>query len=286
MKLFVELNDIKDLKYYKGSNIIGVIVGLNNISLKNEKLSLDDFNYLINNKGDLKIIVDCERLFSDEDLDKNTQFINRILKDIDYLTFSDFGLYENIIDKTKLIYRAPTYLTNTADVKTYMKLFNLVVISSEISKNELLVIDNNIDSNHIIDIFGMNQIFYSRRPLITNYFKYRMMDNDPYKDSYLVREDTRSDKNHIKEDETGTHIYESFYYKLDEELIKLKADYGFIHVPFMKSSDIRKVIKAYNEFYNDFDVTKLNDKLKNIKTYKGAYDIESVLRKGDNNEEG
>lgn len=284
MKLFVELNDIKDLKYYKGSNIIGVIVGLNNISLKNEKLSLDDFNNLINNKGDLKIIVDCERLFSDEDLDKNIQFINSILKDIDYLTFSDFGLYENIIDKTKLIYRAPTYLTNTADVKTYMKLFNLVVISSEISKNELLVIDNNIDSNHIIDIFGMNQIFYSRRPLITNYFKYRMMDNDPYKDSYLVREDTRSDKNHIKEDETGTHIYESFYYKLDEELIKLKADYGFIHVPFMKSCDIRKVIKAYNEFYNDFDVTKLNDKLKNIKTYKGAYDIESVLRKGDNNE--
>ena len=293
MKLIVELSN-KNLvkKYLKFNKVRYLIVGFEDLSFNScSKFSFDDIIEIYNllKNTNIKLILNAERLFTDHELKELDELIDKeFFNHFEYITYSDFGLKIYLEKKQvniKYIFKAATYLTNSCDVNEYNLLNDYVVLSSEISSNELIELSKNINKPSIVDLFGKSACFYSRRPLLTNYFKYRMMDSNPKKDNYYVIEELRNDLLPIVEDQNGTIILEPKFHLLSDELIKLKnIDFGIISTRKLNQKLSYVVVEAFNEFINNPDVdlliSKLDDAL--VPYYKGAYNIKSILLKGGN----
>ena len=295
MKLIVELSNKNLLnKYLQFNNICYLIVGYEGLSFNScAKFSFDEIieiNKLLK-KTNVKLILNAERLFTDKQLNKLDDLIKKgFFACFEYITYSDFGIkiyLENKGLNIKYIFRASTYLTNSYDVNEYNLINDYVVLSSEISSDELIDLSKNIKKPAIIDLFGKSACFYSRRPLLTNFFKYRGMDNDPKKDNYFVVEELRNDYLSIIENEIGTVILEPKFHVLIEEINKIEnIEFGIISFYNLTQKNMIAVVNAYNNFLNDYNIDDFYGLLNktNIEYYKGAYNIKSVLLKGGCNE--
>lgn len=291
MKLIVELTNINQIKRFsKLKNVKYLLVGYKGLSFNYScSYEEDDISniFVAAKKQKLGLILNAERLFSDDDLLVVKQLIlNKFFDQFEYITYSDFGFKYLMSDagyQSKLIFRAPTYLTNSEDVNIYSDMNAYVVLSSEISSQELIDLSKQINKKTIVDLFGQNACFYSRRLLLTNYFLYRNIDKDPSKATYQVVEELREDFLPIIEDETGTRILEPFNHCLCEEIKELSnVEYGIIMLRNFKNCDAEIVVKAYNALVDDENVDSFYKLMAeyNIKVYKGAYNIKSVLLKG------
>lgn len=293
MKLIVELTSISLIKKYKKlSNISYFMVGYKNLSLNMQKeftkSELINIYELLKNSN-IKLILNAEKLFSDNELMIVKSLIKENFFDIfEYVTYSDFGIKNLLEDEgvnVKFIFKAATYLTNYQDINEYGNINDYVVASSEISSLELIELSKKINKNIIIDIFGMNACFYSRRKLLTNYFLYRNMNNNPNKNNYYIIEELRDELLPIIENECGTVILEPKYHLLLEEIKEINnKDYGIICLGKLNQNSSFVVVEAFNEFLSNNDVNLFYSKLKNhnIPYYKGAYNIKSILLKGGN----
>lgn len=291
MQLIVELNDLRALKdYQKLSNLAYILIGIKDLSLTPAAtFDFDEIDTIIEElnsfKKDVGIIVNAERLYTDQELLKAKNIIEKLkTKKIAYFTYSDFGFYQMMKDNFKydLIYRAPTYLTNYYDINLQAENNSYVVASSEITKEELAEIDKQVNNDYIIDLFGRHACFYSKRKLLSMYFKYRNDSHNPYNDDYYIIEELRKEKQPIKEDETGTHIFSTSNQYLLEEIKNLKkAKYGIIHTIFLNKKQTKAVIKSYDEYLKTFDTEAFYKKLEenNVAYYKGQYDKKSILLK-------
>ena len=276
MQLIVELNDLKALKdYQKLSNLAYILIGIKDLSLTPAAtFDFDEIDTIIEElnsfKKDVGIIVNAERLYTDQELLKAKNIIEK-LKTKKIANF-----------KYDLIYRAPIYLTNYYDINLQAENNSYVVASSEITKEELAEIDKQVNNDYIIDLFGRHACFYSKRKLLSMYFKYRNDSHNSYNDDYYIIEELRKEKQPIKEDETGTHIFSTSNQYLLEEIKNLKkAKYGIIHTIFLNKKQTKAVIKSYDEYLKTFDTEAFYKKLEenNVAYYKGQYDKKSILLK-------
>lgn len=294
MKLIVELTNKNLIKNYKNINHVNyLVIGCKNLSLNASvcfNLSEIDEIYNLVKDTNLRLILNCERLFSDNDLEYvKTLFDLGFFYKFEYIMYSDFGLknlLETLDKSLKFIFKASTYLTNKYDVNLYNKLNDFVVLSSEISSSELIELSKGVDKNVIVDVFGQSACFYSRRPLISNYFKYRGINKD-LSNNYHVIEELRSDLLPIIENETGTLILEPKHHVLIEEFKFLEnIAYGLISLHNLSMKKCLCVVKTYSDFIGDLNISKVYETFKdnNIEVYKGAYNIKSVLLKGGCNE--
>ena len=286
MKLIVELTNKNLIKNYKNINHVNyLVIGCKNLSLNASVcFTLSEIDEICNLVKDtnLKLILNCERLFSNSDLEYVKELFDLgFFYKFEYIMYSDFGLknFLETLDKNlKFIFKASTYLTNKYDVNLYNELNDYVVLSSEISSSELIELSKGVNKNVIVDIFGQSACFYSRRPLISNYFKYRNIDKE-LSDNYHVIEELRNDLLPIVENETGTLILEPKHHVLIEEFKFLEnIAYGLI---LMHNLSMRKclcVVKTFNDFIDDLNISKVYETFKenNIEGYKGAYNIKTV----------
>lgn len=295
MKLIVELankNLIK--KYLKFNSIKYLIIGYEGVSFNSDvKFSFDEVIEISNllKNTNLRLILNAERLFTDNELKELDLLIEKGLFDyFEYITYSDFGLkvyLENSGVGVKYIFKASTYLTNSCDVNEYNLINDYVVASSEISSDELIKLTKNVNKPVIVDLFGKSACFYSRRPLLTNYFKYREMDNNPRKDNYFVVEELRSDYLKVIENEIGTLILEPKFHVIAEELSKFEnVEFGIICFNKLNQKKMLAVVGAYDDLLIDYNIEKFYNVLSEsgVEYYKGAYNIKSVLLKGGCNE--
>lgn len=296
MKLIVDITSAKQIAYLKECENIEIItVGIKNFSLSAPTtFELNEAKELIRKIKKIKRLVclNLERIYCDQELEKLKSLIDEIgVDNFDYASYSDLGvqvLFKELGIENRLIYRAPTYMTNYPDINLYGNFNKYIVASNQISISELLEIDKNVKKQIIIDGFGEDQIFYSRRPLLSNFYKYRGVNPTEFDSSFYLVEETRSDILPIIQDETGTHVFEQKHYALVSELKNLvHTDYVWIHANFLTRQQQEVVNLAYNQFVDDFDEVSLNNKfaLAEIETYKGAYSINSVLTKKEANNE-
>lgn len=294
MKLIVELTNKNLIKNYKNIKYVNyLVIGCKNLSLNASvcfTLSEIDEIYNLVKDTKLKLILNCERLFSNSDLEYVKELFDLgFFYKFEYIMYSDFGLknFLETLDKNlKFIFKASTYLTNKFDVNLYNELNDYVVLSSEISSSELIELSKGVNKNVIVDIFGQSACFYSRRPLISNYFKYRNIDKE-LSNNYHVIEELRNDLLPIIENETGTLILEPKHHVLIEEFKFLEnIAYGLILVHNLSMKKCLCVVKTFNDFIDDLNISKVYETFKenNIEVYKGAYNIKSVLLKGGCNE--
>lgn len=296
MELIVELTNIKFVKkYLKLKNVSHLIVGYDKLSFNSfVKFNIDELKtiYELIKDSKVSLILNAERLFSDEDLNFVKELIKiHFFEMFDYVMYSDFGfknLLEEELVKIKYIFKASTYLTNYQDINEYSMLNDLVVASSEISSKELIELSKKVNKDIVIDLFGRSACFYSRRNLISNYFKYRGISNDINKNNYSVVEELRDDFLPIIENEIGTVILEPKFHLLAEELEEIEhATFGLIYLNNLNQKSSLVVVAAFNDLIETKDYKTFYNLLDDasIPYYKGAYNIKSVLLKGGSSNE-
>ena len=127
MKLIVELTNVNQIKRFsKFKNVKYLLINYKGLSLNySNSFEDDELNNIkeLAQKVKLGLVLNAERLFSDDDLHVVKELIlKKFFDQFDYITYSDFGFKQLLSEEgyqEKLIFRAPTYLTNHQDVNLY-----------------------------------------------------------------------------------------------------------------------------------------------------------------------
>lgn len=282
MKIICELLDVKLLK--PSPDLKGWLVGIDKLSLHASRtFSLDELKeiLLFARSNNQQVAINALKIFTTSELLEVVPLI-KVLSElkVDYLFYTDLGFYQIAKQfQIPLVYQASTYLTNSDDVNLSLKENATVVISPELSLDEIVLICQKATKNVIIDAFGTRSIFTSRRKLISTYFDYRkILDLNPQEKAFTIVEEKRVDYYPIEEDENGTHIFLPAFYYLMEELMELtNVELLLIRTKLLTLVQASAVLEAYLSYLAS-GVNKI--KQTNLSLTKANLDQTSVLLKG------
>lgn len=177
------------------------------------------------------------RILTDSDIDKLSEELHN--SHIKGILFEDLGLIEELkdmdIEKILILDHA---LNNSVSINYYLDYVDSVVVSSDITEEEIRVIAKNAKKKIVIYAFGLKSLMYSRRNLVHNYEEFYGYQKSDVIDSNIF------DK-HFKavESSYGTKIYAYPYYNA-LSLLDLENVLYFWYDPIFLSED--KIISLLN----------------------------------------
>lgn len=282
MKYIIEPKNITQFrKLLKNAKVTDIMVGLEELSSGLIfKMNLDTLNNYLGKLNSSIISLKITRIFHEEELKNLKEILSKLKwEKIKFIFYSDLGVYEIIKEwgnQDKLVYDANTYMTNADDVNAFSSLNKYVVVSNQIAYSEIEKLLSKVKQPVIIYGFGKSIIFYSKRPLLKNYFLYRNLHYKYDEKNYYLKEEYRNDFYHFYEDQYGSYLYEPKFCYLYDELNKLqKVDYAIISCVDMKTSLFEKVVNGYLNDDSSF-ISLCYDIL-----YKGIMKEKSVLLKDE-----
>lgn len=185
-------------------DIDGVIVGIKDLSINQPAyFTLDEIkkiNEIIKNNGK-EIFVSLNKNMFNKDLKELTNFLKEVDKlNIDGIFFYDLSILniaKNINLKTNLVWNQNYFVNNYETCNYYYdKDIKYGVISNEITKEEIEKLVKNTKMNMFINVFGYQMMSYSKRKLISNYFKFikninlkkyhKLIENDK---TFIIKEE-------------------------------------------------------------------------------------------------
>lgn len=221
-------NDIKNINKYCKENNLKLYIAIDNFISEDDKVEL--YNYM--------------------------DFIKSL--NVDGIYFHDLGVYDiaNSFGMTsKLIYDGKTIICNSLDVAFYMsKGVDSVVLSSELTLEEVTGILKNNPNNCDLMIFGHPRLSYSKRGFLANYFKEINCNYDYMnKESLYLIEEKRDYKLPIVEDQSGTKIYVDYILEMYKEMpdIRQYIKRGIIDTLFIEDDRVCTVARDYKRITNE-----------------------------------
>lgn len=139
-----------------------------------------------------------------DDLNNIKKELLKFNDNIKYFFIEDFSLV-NYLPKEKVVLYPNHIISNYYSVNYLKELgFNNITISNELTINELKEIDKNTNSNLFYMYLSKNNLMYSRRNLLTNYYENYNIDGN---NNLLVNESVSNHELLIKEESDGTLIF-------------------------------------------------------------------------------
>jgi putative protease len=166
-------------------------------------------------------------IMEDEKIDVR-DYINYLMSiDVDGIYFHDFGIYgmaRTMKFPKELIYDGKTVLCNSLDSAFLIsKGINGVVISRELTLDEVKEIARANKGRIDLQVFGHLRLSASKRRFLTNYFKEIRKDYHYFgKETLTLVEEQRDYRMPIIEDGNGTTIYSDYILEMFNELPSLK----------------------------------------------------------------
>lgn len=244
-KLLVKVDKRENIDEVLKLDIGGIILSYDDLAVaSNFYVNMDDIKE-IRKKTDKIIVVSLNKMMHNKDLAKLEEVLIELDRiKVDMVLFYDVAIIEI---KKKLGLDIPLIISQehlNTSINSNEFYFNQGVegslISSDITKEELLEIRKKTDKIIMFTGYGYLPIFYSRRYLITNYFAY--IKKEKQGDCYFIR--NNDDFYPITQDEYGTIIYTKEPVNLVNELDDLD-DIDYIVIDGFKASDLVDVIKNF-----------------------------------------
>ena len=256
-KILITINNKEDINKLKELGITKYVFPLKNycVGIPNTFLVSE-----IEVEGYLYI----NRILDNEGIDELKDILNNLPKNIIGIIFDDLGILELIKDKKieKILYLSH-FNSNILSVNLYLDLVDSVILSTDITKNEIEHIIKNVNKEISLFTFGYVGVMYSRRLLLDNYSKYYNIE----KINPLVINNTNH-KFMVYENKFGTYFYHNKIFN-GLELLNLNAKYYFINSVFLNIEDIENIV---------------NGNIDNLDTDKGFLYTETIYKlKGDEN---
>lgn len=247
MKIITTINS-SDYNAFLNSKADALMVGLEDYTTYLDKtFSLEEIREIVSDKGSKEIYVLVNRIIEQDEIETVRVVLKELLKlDIDGVVVMDMGILQLAKEDgylDRVVFSPSTYLTNK-DSASYLASLGVkrLVLSKEISLNNIFEIKNNVLCDVEITTYGYRNIFYSKRHIKTLYKE--MYDASDF--SYL-KEEKRVDLFPIEESNRGTFVFSSKKLSLWECLERLLAngiDYVNLESNFVGASII-DVIDIY-----------------------------------------
>lgn len=231
----ISINNIKDIEEIKKVQDATFLFALEEYSIGYPNtFTLEE----VNNVNEPKYLL-INRLLTNEDIDN----LKTILPQFngDGFVFEDVGLI-NILKETKkdLILFINHFNCSSMEINYWLDYVNSVVISNELTIEEIKEITSKTKGPVCVQIFGYNQVMYSRRFLLKNYFDHF---NLPYQNPSLIEDKQGTTKFLLTESKHGTVAYSSkiFDGRVLKELPNIA--YFLINSSFISQENILKFLK-------------------------------------------
>lgn len=247
-----------------------IINDLKKLGITNFVYPLDNFCVGIPNSFSFSEI-DCDgyiyinRILDNSGIDELKSIKEDILtnKHIKGVIFDDLGVLQVFKDThLETILYMTHFMCSSKEVNEYLEFVDSVILSTDITVNEIKYIIDNAKKSISLFTFGLVSTMYSRRLLLDNYSKFYNLDK--------VNPLTINNTNNsfiLYENNYGTVLYHD-HYLYDKNLLDLNVLYYFYHPIFLSNEEILNVLS------NNFD---------NIKTDTGFLYKETIfkLKSGD-----
>ena len=231
-KILITINSIDDIEKLKKLGITNYVfplkdfcVGIPNTFLISE-IPTDGYLYI-------------NRILDNEGIDKLKEILSNIDKKIKGIIFDDLGVLEIIKDLNieKILYLSH-FNTNSNSINIYLDYVDTVIVSTDITREEIEYIINNTSKEISLVVFGYISAMYSRRLLLDNYSKFYNIDKvNP------LEIDNTGNKFIVYENEYGTVFYPKEIFN-GLELLNLKAKYYFFNSVFLNINQIENVLNG------------------------------------------
>lgn len=248
----------EDIDILLDKDIRGLIIGVKDLSIYPFELSIEEIIDVANNT-DKEIIIAMNKMIHNKDLDLVRSILDKVKdSNIKKIMFYDLGIF-NIckdmnIDKELILSQEHLNASKNSNEFYYNKGIGNVMITSDITYKEVLEVNNDTKMSVYYTVYGYLPIFYSRRYLLTNYFKY--INKDKNDDTYYIFNDDR--RYMIKEYSYGTIIYSPLV-NLINEIDKIK-DIDNLVIDLSYTDDIGVIDKFVNNEKMDDTNTLFFDK--------------------------
>ena len=230
-KYLININQLNEIEEYKKIGITNFLFAIPDFSIGYKVIPIKD-------------IPDDGYIFINRLLDTNDVMkLKEIKKDLlrfKGIIFEDISVYQIFKDTSlELIWNQAHFATNTSSINFWLDHVSSAIISNEITKEEIEYIVEHISKPVIINIFGRNNIMYSRRTLLSNFNKYNNLEE--YNNMNLK---TNNSDFYAIEDEHGTLLFNNEYFNyinklnIDDDKIKY---YMILNLDFSVSK-IKEII--------------------------------------------
>ncbi len=238
-KILITLNKEEDIKALKE-------LGINNYIYPLEGFCVGYPNtFLISKIPDNSYIL-VNRILDNKGIDDLSKIINKNSNKFKGIIFDDLGVLQIIKDlKMEKILYLSHFNTNKKSIKIYLDYVDSVIVSTDITKEEVKDIVNYLPNKLTLFVLGYVGAMYSRRHLLDNYAKFHQI---PYQNELNI-----TNTNHdflVMENEYGTYFYHTPLFN-GLELLELPAKYYFINSAFLSVQDIKELLEGTSKLETD-----------------------------------
>lgn len=284
MELVVHLNSRKFINDFIEIGIKNFVVGTKYFSCR-QALSLDyqELKDLNEQLKDKKLWVLVNALIEEHNLDELVDHLAKLNEiKIAGILFQDFSVLQICKENNynfEMIYSPDTLNTNQATLN-YLKTLgiNSAFLAREIPLDEKMMIAKNTDLKTMVQVHGVEYMAYSKRKLLSNYFKETGIDHGVLIDDNLTIQANAVDyRCHIYEDKFGCHVLSEKQLCTLDILSNFSCfDYLYFESLFIDDLKVVEIVSLYQEAINS--ISK--------KTYgKVSKELISMLHQIENNVE-
>ena len=233
-KILVNISNLDDISKYEKLNIFNFLFPLKGYTIGYNDFS---FNEIKNIKGNIYVFMN--RILTDNDIDEFLEL--DIPKNIKGFIVEDIGLIDILKNKGYEVILFQNHLNNNYETVNYwLKYTDSLVISTDITGDEIKKIVDSSNKPLVLPTLMYPMIMYSRRTLVSNYYRHLGMDGDK---ELNVSEKISKLNFLIKENKYGTAIfnnqildYRDFSNELDDNKVKF----------YLFNLDTETALKALN----------------------------------------
>ena len=255
----INIEDLNDYKEYKKIGYNNFLFAVEYFSIGYKSFNIKDLIKLECNKYLL-----INRIMDTKDINEFKKIIP-YLKDFNGIIFEDIGVYNLLKDEgINLIWNQNHFTTNYLSINYWLDMVSSAVISNELTYKEVTDILSKSKKPLVLNVFGKNQIMYSRRTLLSNFNKYyNLKDNK----EVLLKEPITNNEFGAIESDKGTVIYNNEYFNiLSYEFDDNKILYYLVMPCGLVINEIDDILNNKNNeykndgFMNKKTIYKLGDK--------------------------
>lgn len=235
-KILLQINNLDDIEYYEKLGISNFLFPLKDYSIGYNDFSFDEISKYNN------AYVLMNRILTDEDIDKFLEL--KIPKNIKGFIVEDVGMYEVLKDKGYTLINYQNHLNNNYETVNYwLKYYDSLVISTDISEEEIFKIVESANKPLVLNTFGYPMIMYSRRTLVSNFYRHLGKET---KHSLEIEETMSNSHFFMKESYYGTAVFNKIPFDYRSIIDKLNDNIMFylINSSYIDKSIIKDVIEG------------------------------------------
>ena len=240
IKLLVSINNIEDINDYKKVGISTFVFALKDYSIGYEKaFSLEE----INNIEETKYVL-INQVLDNNKMDSLKDILPKIK--VDGFIFEDIGLinvFKELNIKGKKILFMNHFNCNFESINVWLDYVDSVFVSNELTYDEIEEITKKCKKEVVLHVFGYNQIMYSKRKLLSNYYKY---NNKSIKYKNTIKDKASTTCFNVIEDLNGTILLSCKVFDGRRLLDLENVLYYYMNTSYVDKEDVIKFINNEN----------------------------------------